>query len=127
MSWLNSFFRRDDDPVVPPYTPTDFPQWSPESVEILRRKMVEGCKRPPNRVYESMTKVVRFGLTVRVWHEAETFTMGPNTEVRDFINKWDGNGPKEFAHEMAEKISGIAAIEIINVDGCGALLYPDWK
>lgn len=83
-----------------------------------------GAKNP---VYESMTRVVYHGYTVRVWREEPKFTTGPDAEVhnvtRAAFDKWQDASVVVAALAALPRV---AAIEILNAQGHGGLFYPDW-
>jgi hypothetical protein len=83
-----------------------------------------GAKNP---VYESMTRVVHNGWTVRVWREERKFTVGPDQRVQEVatiaIDKWQDASLVVAALAAMERV---AAIEILNPEGNGGLFYPDW-
>lgn len=86
------------------------------------------AKRKPNRLYESMTRVERGGLVIRVWREEEEFKPGPDQEIEAAIMAVPLS-PPSLALKIAEaldKLPKIAAYEIL-VRGNGAIVYPDWK
>jgi hypothetical protein len=78
-----------------------------------------------NRQYESMTKVVKGDLVVRVWRTETSFTGGENDDIIVAINKTD-----EDYHALSialDSLPDIAAYEILDKNGNGALVYPDWN
>jgi hypothetical protein len=78
-----------------------------------------------NRQYESMTKVVKGDLVVRVWRTETSFTGGENHDIIVAINKTD-----EDYHALSialDSLPDIAAYEILDKNGNGALVYPDWN
>lgn len=91
-----------------------------------------------NRQYESMTRGTVGDRTVRVWATETELTTGPrrdieeaiaavNTEFMDgehrFPNKWTC----ERVAAVLDALPDIAAYEILDTAGNGALVYPDWK
>ena len=80
----------------------------------------------PNRVYESMTRVEVGGFVVRVWMPETTFTMGPNQLVLEALKDL---GAAAYPKEIVALLDAIkpAAFEILDGDGNGGLVYPDWS
>ena len=79
----------------------------------------------PNRVHESMTRVLAGVYTVRVWRTVDKLTIGPDREVATAIRQ----APPTFAGISAalDALSDIAAYEILDANCNGAIVYPDWK
>jgi hypothetical protein len=78
-----------------------------------------------NRQYESMTKVVKGDLVVRVWRTEKSFTGGENHYIKAALDRVD-----EDYHCISialDNLPNIAAYEILDKDGNGALVYPDWN
>lgn len=89
-----------------------------------------------NRLYESMTRVVlgeKF--TVRVWREESELSSGNNADIRARLlppsSEWYRH---QTFHDVMRHVSvildslpRITAYEIVDADGDGALVYPDWK
>lgn len=82
-------------------------------------------RKKKNRQLETMT-ITRIGpFRIRVWTTVKAFTMGPDDRVFEALRKL----PKITARVIAErldKISGVAAYEILDHAGNGAIVYPDW-
>lgn len=78
-----------------------------------------------NRQYESMTKVVRGDLVIRVWRTETKFTSGDNEDIKAAITLTPSN--YEAISEVLDTFPDIAAYEILDKDGNGALVYPDWN
>jgi hypothetical protein len=90
-----------------------------------------------NRQYESMTRFVVAGLTIRVWCEEREFRAGPNQEVLRRLK----DGLPSDAHLRAlgatdrvylisrelDALPNVSAYEILDEQGHGAIIYPDWK
>lgn len=85
----------------------------------------------PNRRYESMTRVQHGGLTVRVWRTEESHTYGPNEEIEKTIRSvhiWPNPHSTSLLISRAlDGLPNIAAYEILDGEGHGAIVYPDWK
>lgn len=93
----------------------------------------------PNRQIESMTRLKVARLTIRVWRTEEQSAVIDNRDLLYWQSRWKGNVTDvEFSKEYEgalmtklaeelEKFPRIAAIEILNLDGNGILIYPDWK
>lgn len=78
-----------------------------------------------NRQYESMTKVVKGDLVVRVWRTEDKFTSGKNKDIQIAIALADTS--YGAISESLDSLPNIAAYEILDKDGNGALVYPDWN
>jgi len=78
-----------------------------------------------NRQYESMTKVVKNNLTVRVWRTEQEFTTGNNSDIYAAIVL--ANDDPQSISEILDTFTNVAAYEILDKDGNGALVYPDWN
>lgn len=72
-----------------------------------------------------MTRVIAGVYTVRVWRSVDKVTQGPDREVATAIRQ----APPTFAGITAalDTLSDIAAYEVLDANGNGALVYPDWK
>ena len=89
-----------------------------------------------NRVYESMTRVVMGQFTVRVWCiekeisyegtfiDYELLKFGPRQEIMDAIA---GLYTAQDISEALDKFPRVSAYEILDRNGNGAIVYPDWK
>lgn len=79
-----------------------------------------------NRIYESMTRVVVGRYTVRVWRTESSFVLGPNYEVLQRL-KGLVDMDREMISSTLDALSDIAAYEILDEQGHGSIVYPDWK
>ena len=79
----------------------------------------------PNRVHETMTRVLAGIYAVRVWRAVDKATQGPDREVAAAIRQ----ASPTFAGLTAalDALTDVAAYEILDANGNGALVYPDWK
>lgn len=88
-----------------------------------------GSNNPPNRVYESMTKVRTPKWTFRVWRQEDKFTMGPDPAVvycvQEVTRLYQDN-PEKIVQTIETTLPRINDIEILNNEGDGACVYPDW-
>lgn len=85
-----------------------------------------------NRVWESMTVLRTSGSKVRIWREHSEFKRGPDEDLMDFWNKEGMRilrtyGAQQFMTQLEHDFPTITAIEVLDRDGDGALLYPDWS
>lgn len=85
----------------------------------------------PNRVIESMTNLSIysnvFGLCkIRVWRqETEIRDNYDNSDIIQLINKpW---GSRRELIEAIEKVDRVNAVEVLDRNDNGTILYPDWK
>lgn len=87
--------------------------------------------RMKNRVYESMTRVKSQGWTVRVWRDEpnlEAAIAPDNLDIERVVKgvSYRGFSVSNLIREL-EALPCIAAIEVLDADGNGTLLYPDWR
>lgn len=86
----------------------------------------------PNRVLETMTRVEIDNFIVRVWRTSDRFNLGDsNIDIVDTINSFSAM-PKTTENmylllSKIEELPNIAAAEILDKNGNGVLLYPDWN
>ena len=83
------------------------------------------------RVYELMRRVAVGPLTIRMWIEAE----GCCEECEEFADEValcastladEDDYPLALAEKLANTLQGLNAVEVIDDDGNGGLVYPDW-
>lgn len=84
-----------------------------------------------NRQVEFMSRFQIGGLTVRVWSTSgQTVTMGPDPLVETAINDLGAISPTTVAKAL-DKLHAdtgmVAAYEILDKDGNGVVVYPDWS
>lgn len=72
-----------------------------------------------------MTKVVKGDLVVRVWRTETSFTGGENSDIKSAIILAPAS--HKAISEILDTLPNIAAYEILDKDGNGALVYPDWN
>ena len=76
----------------------------------------------PNRCYETMTRVVCGEFVVRVWRTTAGLSTGPDVEVVAALqNRVSGDISKAL-----DALPNVAAYEILNANGNGCVVYPDW-
>lgn len=80
----------------------------------------------PNRLYESMTRVLVGQFTVRVWRSLPAFGKGPDSDVLDALTLLPARTAKEIA-DVLDAIEGVEAYEVLDAGGNGVVVYPDWK
>lgn len=85
----------------------------------------------PNRVCEQMVRFVGKYLVIRVWVTANQQFEVDTTELKSLLSTFSLTPATEANMKMIicaiEKLKNIAAAEILNTDGEGILLYPDWN
>jgi hypothetical protein len=83
--------------------------------------------RLENRVYESMTRVQAGRFSVRVWREEKCLEPQSNDDLRAALEAapLDATAPDLIA--IAEALPRVVAVEVLDDDGNGILLYPDWN
>lgn len=79
-----------------------------------------------NRLYESMTRVRVGDFTVRVWVSEGGLYVGPNKVVKEKLEYLPARTMAEVA-VVLDGIDGVEAYEILDRDGNGVVVYPDWK
>lgn len=84
-------------------------------------------KRQPNRVYESMTRVQVGPYTVRVWRTEASLTSADNSDLREALRYANPYGAPEEIVRIVEALPRIAAVEVLDHNGNGGILYPDWS
>lgn len=96
------------------------------------------------RVYESMTRIplvvqepaMRRGWNarqvgcVRVWRSEASLEAACNPDRSDIYRVMEALGPEASTQEIItalDRLPRIEAIEVLDAEGCGALLYPNWE
>jgi len=81
-----------------------------------------------NRIYESMTRIQHYQFTVRVWCRETEFNWrdksGPRSEIVEALEHLPAS-PLLIA-ETLDAFSEVSAYEILDENGNGAIVYPDW-
>lgn len=91
-----------------------------------------------NPVYESMTRVERDGVAVRVWRTEADGKRKDTSDLREVIERvlsrgawWDDQEhPQQLTQELLEELAlipAVAAIEVLDARGNGVVFYPDWN
>ena len=78
-----------------------------------------------NRVTETMTRLTVGPWMVRVWRQTPRMELGPDQEVQQVLWNLINPAPADIADAL-DQLSGMNAYEILNADGNGALVYPNW-
>lgn len=79
-----------------------------------------------NRLYESMTRVRVGDYVVRVWMGEGGLYAGPNKVVKERLEYLPAGSIAKIG-EVIDGIDGVEAYEILDRDGNGVVVYPDWK
>lgn len=84
-----------------------------------------------NRQYESMTKLKVLGYTVRLWREEPDPSEVDNSDIIRLGKELDDGiyvqpPSAGWIAEMFSTVKRSAAVEVLNQDGNGVLIYPDW-
>ena len=79
-----------------------------------------------NKVIEKMIKVVYDKSTVRVWRDITINTHDNNDDVKKVIDS-NRDVTQETLADIIGKLNDVAAVEVLDNDGQGVVLYPDWK
>lgn len=81
-----------------------------------------------NRCYESMTRVKVGTYMVRVWKTEHSLFPGPDTLIEKTLKTFTDEYVALYKIANAlDAFEAIAAYEILDADGNGAIVYPDWK
>ena len=83
--------------------------------------------RGPNRVYESMTRHYVGAYTVRVWRDEKSLEPGNNDDIRAALDYAPLNATAPDLVALVEALPRVVAVEVLDDDGNGILLYPDWN
>lgn len=85
-----------------------------------------------NRLYESMTLCSVQHFRVRVWRTETAQVSGPDVAVvqalkaLSFDYRYDRLTPELIAGAI-DALDRIAAFEILDLNGNGSIVYPDWN
>lgn len=80
-----------------------------------------------NRCYEQMTKVHIGRYRVRVWTTTLNFICTPDLRILTLANELDHRNPAPYIiSQELDKLPNIAAYEILDTEGHGIVVYPDW-
>lgn len=91
---------------------------------------------PKNRQYETMTRLDVGVYKVRVWTTVDEISAGPDQRIiealfeHDWLDDYTRRPAAPNVNSIAavlEKLDRIAAYEILDQSGHGAIVYPDWK
>ncbi len=88
----------------------------------------------PNTVLESMTRLEVCGRVIRIWRDEKNLSYIDNSDLETHADKIRAAfAPGAIGPTSAELLKGFAAfnrvsaVEVLNENGCGLLLYPDWN
>jgi hypothetical protein len=87
----------------------------------------EFTPRQPNRVYESMTRFFKEGYTVRVWRSEESLKPAPTDDIKWALALAPIDSEPADLVAIVEALPRVVAVEVLDDDGNGILLYPDWN
>ncbi len=80
-------------------------------------------------VYETMTRIIVGGFTVRVWCTSPTMKPGPDPDVLQALSPRFGQlrplSPLEIASAL-NAMPQVAAYELVDASGNGGVVYTDW-
>lgn len=79
-----------------------------------------------NILAESMTKLHWRGLAIRVWREETSIESAPDN--KDLVEAVE-NSPSKLGNELAAsilRVDRVNAVEILDSNGNGIVLYRDW-
>ncbi len=80
-----------------------------------------------NRVYESMTRVRVNGYAVRVWRDEPELAAGDNHDIVRALTFAPRDAMAADLIRIVEMLPRVVAVEVLDADGNGILLYPDWS
>lgn len=82
------------------------------------------------RVVESMTRLSVLGLKVRVWRQQAAVENTYNNQDLTARANSLVNASVFDIRTVAEALAalpGVNAVEVLGVNDCGVVIYPDWK
>jgi len=79
-----------------------------------------------NKVIEKIIKVVSDKFTVRVWRDVTENVHDNNDDINKAVDNYRGTTQETLA-EIIGRLNDVAAVEVLDKDGQGTILYPDWK
>lgn len=79
-----------------------------------------------NKVIEKMIKVVSDKFTVRVWRDVTENVHDNNDDINKAVDNYRGTTQETLA-EIIGRLNDVAAVEVLDKDGQGTILYPGWK
>ena len=87
-------------------------------------------------VHESMTRFVVWPYTVRIWRDQPGFGPHDNSDLKRIIEgfrcgevggaAYDSLTPKDIITALISYCERLAAVEVVDANGCGELYYPEW-
>jgi len=80
-----------------------------------------------NRQLESITKGTTERFTVRVWRTEDSLDGINNSDIQSEIKKCHYYQTHQQVAEDLEKFPRVAAVEVLDTNGNGIVVYPDWK
>lgn len=84
------------------------------------------------RVYELMRRVSVGQLTIRLWIEGDAGTCECCEENADELALCaatladEEDEPMVLAEKLANTLRNLSAVEVVDANGNGGLVYPDW-
>lgn len=72
-----------------------------------------------------MTKVVKGNLTIRVWRTESDFGPKDNNDIKVALTLVDED--YGLISNAIDALPNIAAYEVLDKEGNGSLVYPDWN
>jgi hypothetical protein len=79
-----------------------------------------------NKIIESMIKIVTKKFTIRVWRNVTVNLYKDFNDIQKAVDGYRGDSQETLA-EIIGRLSDVAAVEVLDKDGMGIVLYPDWK
>ena len=79
-----------------------------------------------NKILESMIKIVTKKFTIRVWRDVTVNLYKDFNDIQKAVDSYRGDSQETLA-EIIGRLSDVAAVEVLDEDGMGIDLYPDWK
>ena len=78
------------------------------------------------RIDEMMTKVRCGRYTIRTWTQVPSFRFGPDADVQVALRLLGDNPERRAITTALDAVPNMNAYELLDEDGNGALVYPDW-
>lgn len=78
------------------------------------------------RIIESMTKISILNKTVRVWRNESVLRDAYDNADLDAICQVNMHLPIHIIAEVLANQTRVNAVEVLNEDGSGVLIYPEW-
>ena len=78
------------------------------------------------RIDEMMTKVQCGRYAIRTWTQVPSFRFGPDLDVELALRRLGDAPERRVIIAALDAVPNMNAYEILDADGNGALVYPEW-